>query len=283
MRIKTVAAGAGGIALGVVATLFYAGQPRPLTAASNDRYGDYVMATGAVSINPRVQTDGVWMLDYRSGKLLGTVIDKSLGKIVGWAEVDLADQFEVKPLQDVHFMMTTGYITQGQSALYVAETTTGRFGVYTMGPGANGAGITIRRHDMTSFRQVAPGGPVPGPLPAGNNPAVPLMIDPKLPPAPSVPRTGEDWKSSSARKWICRPATYATWVPCGEIATMCRPVAEKVVSGPSGMENRTTRGGSLVGRAASQAPSPISTGRGSDDGASARSPVPGVSVSATMQ
>ena len=35
-------------------------------------------------------------------------------------------------------MMTTGYITQGQSALYLAETTTGKFGVYTMGPGANG-------------------------------------------------------------------------------------------------------------------------------------------------
>jgi len=31
--------------------------------------------------------------------------------------------------QDVHFMMTTGYVTQGQSALYLAETTTGQFGV----------------------------------------------------------------------------------------------------------------------------------------------------------
>ena len=31
------------------------------------------MATGPVSLNPRQQSDGVWLLDYRSGKLLGTV------------------------------------------------------------------------------------------------------------------------------------------------------------------------------------------------------------------
>lgn len=192
MRIGTVLAGAGGVALGVLATVFYFGQPRPVGAASNDRYGEYVMATGAVTVNPRVQTDGVWMLDYRSGKLLGTVIDKSLGKIVGWAEVDLADQFEVKPLQDVHFLMTTGYISQGQSALYVAETTTGRFGVYTMGPGANGSGISIRRHDMTTFRQMnGPAGP--GLIPAGGNaPALPNAIPPVAPGAPPLnPMAGE--------------------------------------------------------------------------------------------
>ena len=76
----------GGIAVGVVATMFYLGQPRQAGAATNDRYQDYIMATGAVSVNPRVQTDGVWLLDYRSGKLLGTVIDRTQGKIVGWAE-----------------------------------------------------------------------------------------------------------------------------------------------------------------------------------------------------
>ena len=30
--------------------------------------------------------------------------------------------------------MTTGQHHAGQAALYVAETTTGKFGVYTMGP-----------------------------------------------------------------------------------------------------------------------------------------------------
>ena len=162
-----------GIAVGVVAAVFYLGQPSTVRAASNDRYQDYIMATGAVSVNPRVQTDGVWMLDYKSGKLLGTVIDRTQGKIVGWAEVDLRTEFGLVPQQDVHFIMTTGYVTQGQSALYLAETATGQFGVYTMGPGQNGNGIVIRRHDMTKFRQQAPapagpaaaGGGFPNPMP----------------------------------------------------------------------------------------------------------------------
>lgn len=162
-----------GLAVGMAATMFSLNQPRPAAAASNDRYGDYIMATGAVSINPRVQTDGVWMLDYKAGKLLGTVIDRTQGKIVGWAEVDLTAEYNLKAQQDVHFMMTTGYITQGQSALYLAETATGQFGVYTMGPGEGGNGIVIRRHDLTKFRQQAAGA-APGTVPiAGSSTSKP--------------------------------------------------------------------------------------------------------------
>jgi hypothetical protein len=142
----------------VVATLFFLDRPRLADAGSTDRYQDYILATGAVTVNPKIQTDGVWMLDYKSGKLLGTVIDRLQGKLVGWAEVDLTTEFGLQAKADVHFLMTTGYITQGQSALYLAETTTGQFGVYTMGPGLNGVGVVIRRHDMTKFRQPAQAG-----------------------------------------------------------------------------------------------------------------------------
>ena len=161
---------ATGVAAGIVAAMFYLGQPQPAGAASNDRYQDTIMATGAVSISARVQTDGVWLLDYKTGKLLGTVIDRTTGKIVGWAEVDLQTEFSIAPKQDVHFMMTTGYITQGQSALYLAETTTGQMGVYSMGPGQNAGAVVIRRHDLTKFRQQAAAGAalpaLPGGLPA---------------------------------------------------------------------------------------------------------------------
>lgn len=165
---------------GVAATLFFAGSPQPAGAASNDRYQDFIMATGAVSVNPRVQTDGVWLLDYKAGKLLGTVIDRNQGKIVGWSEVDLRTEFGLAAQADVHFMMTTGYITQGQSALYLAETSTGQFGVYTMGPGANGTGIAIRRHDITKFRQQQPagGGNAAPVAPAVPGAAVPPVINP---------------------------------------------------------------------------------------------------------
>lgn len=151
-----------GACFGVIGTIVFAGpdvihvQPRTASASSSsDRYQDYIMATGAVAITPRAPTDGVWLLDYRSGKLLGTVIDRTVGKIAGWAEIDLVSAFNIPPKQDVHFMMITGTIAQGQAALYVAEVTTGKFGVYTMGPAANG-GIVIRQHDQTTFRANKP-------------------------------------------------------------------------------------------------------------------------------
>jgi len=151
------AAGLTGLACGVVAAMLLSTSPKPAVASSSDRFQDYIMCTGAVSVNPKAPTDGVWLLDYRGGKLLGTVIDRTSGKISGWAEVDLVAEFGIAPKQDVHFMMSTGTIAQGQAALYVCEVSTGKFGVYTMGAAETGGGIQIRRHDMTTFRAAKPG------------------------------------------------------------------------------------------------------------------------------
>jgi hypothetical protein len=141
-----------GLAVGGAGVGLYLGRSREAQAASNDRYEDYILCTGAVAITPRAPTDGVWLLDYRAGKLLGTVIDRNIGKIIGWAEVDLVTEFGIPPKQNVHFMMTTGNIAQGQAALYVAETSTGKFGVYTMGLRPDGQqGVIINRHDMVMF------------------------------------------------------------------------------------------------------------------------------------
>ena len=147
-----------GLALGVAGAWLVLGRARPAEAA-NDRYEDYILCTGPVAIAPRAPTDGIWLLDYRAGKLLGTVIDRMQGKIIGWAEVDLVSEFNLPPRQNVHFMMTTGMIAQGQAALYVAETTSGKFGVYTMGVRPDGQpGVMIKRHDLVMFRQA----PKPG-------------------------------------------------------------------------------------------------------------------------
>src|SRR5437764_11075708 len=112
-----------GLILGAVGAALYFGAG-PQARASNDRFEDYILCTGAVGVSPRAPTDGVWLLDYRSGKLLGTVVDRSVGKIMGWAEVDLVTEFNIPPRQNVHFMMTTAQIAQGQAAMYVAETVT---------------------------------------------------------------------------------------------------------------------------------------------------------------
>ena len=82
--------------------------------------------------------------------VVGTVSIEGLS----WAEVDLVTEFGIPPRQNVHFMMTTGMIAQGQAALYVAETSSGKFAVYTMGQRPDGqAGVMIKRHDMVLFRQ----------------------------------------------------------------------------------------------------------------------------------
>ena len=104
--------------LGVGLLLGSAGAPFlrsvPTARAANARYEDYILCTGAVAVAPKAPTDGIWLLDYRAGKLLGTVIDRSRGKIIGWAEVDLVTEFNLPPRQNVHFMMTTGLIADGQ-------------------------------------------------------------------------------------------------------------------------------------------------------------------------
>jgi hypothetical protein len=154
-----------GIVLGIAGTGLYL-LPSQQARAANDRFEDYIMCTGPVgyfgALAPpgrlRTPTDGVWLLDYRSGRLLGTVIEHGQGKIIGWAELDMVAEFGLAPRQNVHFLMTTGNTSNGHSALYVAETNSGKFGVYTMGQRADGqAGVAIIRHDLESFRQVAKG------------------------------------------------------------------------------------------------------------------------------
>jgi hypothetical protein len=143
-----------GAVLGALGVAAYVMKAPTALAGSNDRHEDYVICTGSVATNPRAPTDGVWLLDYRCGKLLGTIIDRDKGKISGWAEVDLVSEFGLAPRADVHFLMTTGQIAQGQAALYVAETTSGKFGVYSMGTRPDGhPGVMIKRHDMALFRE----------------------------------------------------------------------------------------------------------------------------------
>jgi hypothetical protein len=143
-----------GAGIGVIATTVLSGPATSVHARPNDRFDEYVMCTGACALNPRSPSDGVWLLDHKAGKLLGTVIDRAQGRIVGWAEVDLTAEFEVAGKANTHFLMTTGNIAAGQAALYVADVTSGRIGVYTLGPDSNAAnGVVIRRHDLSSFRR----------------------------------------------------------------------------------------------------------------------------------
>src|SRR5437660_4915022 len=71
-----------GLLLGAAGTALYVLPARQAQAAGNDRFEDYVLCTGPVGLVGRVPMDGVWLLDYRAGKLLGTMTDRAQGKLV---------------------------------------------------------------------------------------------------------------------------------------------------------------------------------------------------------
>lgn len=143
-----------GIVLGGLGVFLGTGATRTAEAGTHDRYDDFIMCTGSASMFPGISMDGLWLLDYKAGKLLATIIDRQTGKITSWGEADLVSEFGIQPKQNVHFMMTTGIIAPGQAALYVTEMTTGKLGVYTMGPRPDRQpGVAIRRHDLVMFRQ----------------------------------------------------------------------------------------------------------------------------------
>jgi hypothetical protein len=160
-----------GLLLGGLAAGFWAARDQPALAAT-DHFDDVILCTGTVTAEMKdsavfdaaaqtyrhhrepIPYDGIWLLDCRSGKLLATVIDRSVGKIKGWAQADLGREFGIAPHQASHFMMATGAVSQQQAALYVAETTSGQLGVYTLAPSVQDpSGVEIRRHDRSPFRQ----------------------------------------------------------------------------------------------------------------------------------
>ena len=91
---------------------------QPVFAGSVDRYEDFIMATGPVNQSFvgnsgagaagnnqffNAELDGVWVLDYKAGKLLASTINRQTGKMVTFGEVDLVREFEIAPRANVHF------------------------------------------------------------------------------------------------------------------------------------------------------------------------------------
>lgn len=147
-----------GVVLGGVGMTLFVGRWHEARAGATDHSGDFILCTGSVTNIPGIPTDGVWLLDYRTGELLATMIDRNTGKTMGWAQVNLLSEFGLHNHDNAHFLMTTGIITENQAALYVAETTSGKFGIYTMARRVGYVnGMVIKRHEISSFRVVKNG------------------------------------------------------------------------------------------------------------------------------
>ncbi|GAC1466925.1 MAG: hypothetical protein NVSMB9_07950 [Isosphaeraceae bacterium] len=140
------------LTIGLVLGWSFAGARAPaLHAQGGDRWDESILATGPAFIKYnegskiQVAQDAIYFLDYRAGKLFGTLPSmKQLGaesKIIsGFSERDLVADFKLDVDTGVrpHFLMTTGAMSSGVgntygdgwAPLFVFETTTRKVGVY---------------------------------------------------------------------------------------------------------------------------------------------------------
>jgi hypothetical protein len=142
-RISTVAALAAGIALGCLLS----GRSRPLLRADGgDRSGETIVTSGSImtrydeKLKATLKQDAVYYLDYKRGRLLGTVpsFQQTPGstRLIGtFAERDLVADFklDVETGPRPHFLMTTcemGLYSLGWAPLFVFETTTNQVATY---------------------------------------------------------------------------------------------------------------------------------------------------------
>src|SRR5262245_14526889 len=108
-----------GLVFGGLLAALFAGRQTPVLAAT-DHFEDYVLCTGMVTAKMKsharfnagaqayhyrrefIPFDGVWLLDYRTGSLAGSIVNRATGKVQGWARVDLLPEFGIHPHQPVH-------------------------------------------------------------------------------------------------------------------------------------------------------------------------------------
>ena len=121
-----------GLVLGLGLALILQGQPSFATAT--DHADDFSIATGHMT----VELEGVYVLDFKAGKLLGTVMNRQSGKFQQFYERNLAEDFALNLRQKPKFIMVTGAMQSARAqvplnhVLYVAELNSGRMGAFYM-------------------------------------------------------------------------------------------------------------------------------------------------------
>jgi hypothetical protein len=176
-RIPIALALGAGVLLGWIGSGFRA---TPMRASSTDRAGDCIVTTGPVlmqyddSTKSPVPLEAVYFLDYKGGRLLGTIpsyrmTGSKMHLIDGFVERDLVADFklDLETRAQPRFLMATGSLgrySSGWAPLYVFETTTGQVAVYKMQAGQNygesGAGqfelVEVRRYHKSGGEPARP-------------------------------------------------------------------------------------------------------------------------------
>ena len=135
-------------------------RPTVVKATGGDRYGDYSLTTGPISIQynerSKIQApqDAIYFLDYKGARLLAMVPiqrqSNSGSQVIDtFIERDLMADFKVDAERGVnpHFLMTPGSLGaygEGWAPLFVFETTTKQVAVYKIQQQAVGTRATSR-------------------------------------------------------------------------------------------------------------------------------------------
>ncbi len=156
-------------------------QPTPMLAGGGDRSGESIVATGPILVRydeankVQVPLDALYVLDYKGGRLLGTVPSfhqtASQSHYLGtFAERDLAADFKLDTDTGARprFLMTTGSLgtySGGWAPLFVYETTTSQVGIYRIHQQTVGTRAATRL-ELVELRSLAKG-EAPAPRPPG--------------------------------------------------------------------------------------------------------------------
>mgnify|MGYP006908273216 CR=1 FL=1 len=126
------------LAVGVVVGLCiaYFWPHEPALAAVTDRGEDYALATCTVSFGDTLE--GVFVLDFLTGRLSGAVLNTKVGKFGNFYYRSLADDFRTDPNSPGRYTIVTGKanlpsqgrLTLATGVVYVAEFDSGLVACY---------------------------------------------------------------------------------------------------------------------------------------------------------
>jgi hypothetical protein len=153
-------------------------QPPSVKAVGADRYGDYALTSGPISLQYNEQNkvqapiDALYFLDYKGARLIATVpVQRSSAAgsqmITQFVERDLITDFKIDVDRGVnpHFLMTNGSLGaygEGWSPLFVFETTTKQVAVYKLSNLSLGARGSSSKIDLFEIKSYAAIPPLPG-------------------------------------------------------------------------------------------------------------------------
>lgn len=130
---------ATGLVAGLAVAYFWPHEPAYATTA--DRDSNFAMVTipvGTSAAGISDPMDGMFILDFHTGQLMGAVLNRQNGKFANLYRRDLAKDFSVDPQATPHYAIVTGYaqlasqanLTFASGVVYVGELSSGKVIAY---------------------------------------------------------------------------------------------------------------------------------------------------------